>query len=67
MDILNEITPVLVSGLAAKQRIQNIKDTLEAMGLDVKQVGTALSKSLNSDMVGIIAGLQLLSSLLTTK
>ncbi|OQB07810.1 MAG: hypothetical protein BWY21_01535 [Parcubacteria group bacterium ADurb.Bin216] len=67
MDILDHLTPVLVSGLAAKQRIQNIKDTLEALGLDIKQVGDALSKSFDSDMVGTIAGLQLLSSILSTK
>jgi hypothetical protein len=67
MNILDQLTPVLVSGLAAKQRIQNIKDTLEAMGLDVKQVGEALSKALNSDTVGVVAGLQLLSSILTDK
>ena len=64
MDILDQLAPVLVSGLANKQRIQNMKDTLEALGLNVEQVGQALSKSLDSDMVGTIAGLQLLSSLL---
>lgn len=64
MDILDQLAPVLVSGLANKQRIANMKDTLDALGLDVKQVGQALSKSLDSDMVGTIAGLQLLSNLL---
>lgn len=64
MDILDQLAPVLVSGLANKQRISNMKDTLEALGLNVEQVGKALSKSLDSDMVGTIAGLQLLSNLL---
>lgn len=64
MDILDQLVPVLVSGLANKQRISNMKETLDALGLDVAQVGQALSKSLDSDMVGTIAGLQLLSSLL---
>ena len=64
MDIMEHITPVLVSGLANKQRIQNMKDTLESLGLSTEVVGKALSKSLDSDMVGVIAGLQLLSSLL---
>lgn len=64
MDILDQLAPVLVSGLANKQRIANMKDTLGALGLNVEQVGKALSKSLDSDMVGTIAGLQLLSNLL---
>lgn len=64
MDILDQLTPVLVSGLANTQRIANMKDTLLALGLNIEQVGQALSKSLNSDMVGTIAGFQLLSSLL---
>lgn len=67
MDLMDALVPVLVSGLANKQRIQNMKDMLEALGLNVELVGQALSKSLDSDMVGTIAGLQLLSSLLTTK
>ena len=64
MDLMETLVPVLVSGLANKQRIANMKDTLEALGLKVEQVGQALSKSLDSDMVGTIAGLQLLSNLL---
>jgi hypothetical protein len=64
MDLMETLVPVLVSGLANKQRIANMKDTLEALGLNVEQVGQALSKSLDSDMVGTIAGLQLLSNLL---
>ncbi len=64
MDLMENLVPVLVSGLANKQRIANMKDTLEALGLNVEQVGQALSKSLDSDMVGTIAGLQLLSNLL---